>query len=113
MLIGVDYHPSFQQIAFLVEETGDCSERRLNHSDGEAERFYREEESACAWGMEATLWNRRCARRMVMCAVTRADPLRLPFATSRRECAQGRTTGEGVGKLSARSSGRRSRCWCG
>jgi hypothetical protein len=22
MMIGVDYHPSFQQIAFLVEETG-------------------------------------------------------------------------------------------
>jgi len=22
MIIGVDYHPSFQQIAFLVEETG-------------------------------------------------------------------------------------------
>jgi hypothetical protein len=27
MLIGVDYHPSFQQIAFFVEETGECSER--------------------------------------------------------------------------------------
>jgi len=23
MMIGVDYHPSFQQIAFLVEETGE------------------------------------------------------------------------------------------
>ena len=34
MLIGVDYHPSFQQIAFLVKETGEYSERRLNHSDG-------------------------------------------------------------------------------
>src|ERR1700734_3520336 len=41
MLIGVDYHPSFQQIAFLVEATGEYSERRLNHSDGEAEKFYR------------------------------------------------------------------------
>ena len=26
MLIGVDYHPSFQQIAFFVEETGECGE---------------------------------------------------------------------------------------
>jgi hypothetical protein len=34
MMIGVDYHPSFQQIAFLMEETGEYSERRLNHSDG-------------------------------------------------------------------------------
>src|SRR6202161_4430019 len=42
MLIGVDYHPSFQQIAFLVRETGECSERRLSHSDGEAAKFYRD-----------------------------------------------------------------------
>jgi len=42
MIIGVDYHPSFQTIAFLIEETGECGERELNHSDGEAERFYRE-----------------------------------------------------------------------
>jgi hypothetical protein len=36
-LIGVDYHPSFQTIAFLVEETGECGEQELNHSDGQAE----------------------------------------------------------------------------
>jgi hypothetical protein len=34
MIIGVDYHPSFQQIAFFVEETGECGEQELNHSDG-------------------------------------------------------------------------------
>jgi transposase len=42
VIIGVDYHPSFQQIAFLDQETGECGERRLNHSDGEAEAFYRD-----------------------------------------------------------------------
>ena len=42
MMIDVDYHPSFQQIAFLLEETGEYSERRLNHGDGEAEKFYRD-----------------------------------------------------------------------
>jgi hypothetical protein len=42
MLIGVDYHPSFQQIAFFAEETGECGERQLNHSEGEAEGFYRD-----------------------------------------------------------------------
>ena len=42
MIIGVDYHPSFQQIAFLIEETGELEERRLNHSEGEAEKFYRD-----------------------------------------------------------------------
>lgn len=42
MIIGVDYHPSFQQIAFMDQATGECGDRRLNHSDGEAEKFYRE-----------------------------------------------------------------------
>jgi|HubBroStandDraft_6_1064221.scaffolds.fasta_scaffold90091_1 hypothetical protein len=30
------------KIAFLMEQTGEWSERRLNHSDGEAKRFYRD-----------------------------------------------------------------------
>src|SRR6267378_2403314 len=42
IIIGVDYHPSFQQIAFVDQETGECGERQLHHSDGEAEKFYRE-----------------------------------------------------------------------
>jgi hypothetical protein len=33
MIIGIDYHPSFQTIAFLMEETGECGEQELNHSD--------------------------------------------------------------------------------
>ncbi len=41
-IIGVDYHPSVQQIAFVNTDTGERAERRLNHSDGEAEKFYRE-----------------------------------------------------------------------
>jgi transposase len=56
LIIGADYHPSFQQIAFLDQGTGECGERRLNHSDGEAEKLYRElssEASACAWGSVA------------------------------------------------------------
>jgi transposase len=61
MMIGVDYHPSFQQIAFLVEETGEYNERRLNHSDGEAEKFYRDLQlqGACVRvGMDATGYSR-------------------------------------------------------
>jgi transposase len=61
MLIGVDYHPSFQQIAFLVEETGECSERRLNHSDGDADKFYRDLQLRGVHvrvGMEATGYSR-------------------------------------------------------
>jgi transposase len=61
MLLGVDYHPSFQQIAFFVEETGECGERQLNHSEGEAERFYRELQQRgiqVRVGMEATGYSR-------------------------------------------------------
>jgi transposase len=39
-IIGVDYHSSVQQIAY-VDRAGETRERRLNHSDGEAEHFYR------------------------------------------------------------------------
>jgi transposase len=39
MIIGVDYHPSVQAIAFLIEETGECGEQELKHSDGQAEKF--------------------------------------------------------------------------
>jgi len=57
LMIGVDYHPSVQQIAFTDTETGECGERRLNHSDGEAEKFYRELKRrgvSVRVGMEAT-----------------------------------------------------------
>jgi transposase len=40
-IIGCDYHPSFQQIACVNQETGEYFERRLEHKGGEAERFYR------------------------------------------------------------------------
>jgi transposase len=39
-IIGCDYHPRFQQIAWANTETGEGGERRLEHP-GEAERFYR------------------------------------------------------------------------
>jgi len=61
MIIGVDYHPSFQQIAFLIEETGEYGERELDHGEGEAERFYRdlhERGIRVRVGMEATGFSR-------------------------------------------------------
>jgi transposase len=42
IIIGADYHPSVQQIAWIDTETGECGERRLLHNNGEAEQFYRE-----------------------------------------------------------------------
>src|SRR5215813_249086 len=41
IIIGADYHPGFQQIAFVDTETGDCGEQRLEHCEG-AQKFYRE-----------------------------------------------------------------------
>ena len=61
MIIGVDYHPSFQQIAFLIEETGECGDQRLNHDGGQAERFYRDLKQRgiiVRVGMEATGYSR-------------------------------------------------------
>jgi transposase len=40
IIIGVDYHPAFQQIALLNTETGEFQEKRLAHRE-EAEKFYR------------------------------------------------------------------------
>src|SRR5271168_5309939 len=42
IIIGVDYHPSDQYIALIDTETGEYGEQQLNHSDREAEKFYRE-----------------------------------------------------------------------
>ena len=61
IIIGVDFHPSFQQIAFMDQETGECGDRRLNHSDGEAERFYKELKErgvSVRVGLEATGYSR-------------------------------------------------------
>ena len=41
IIIGVDFHPEFQQIAWVDIETGELQERRLQHRE-EAESFYRE-----------------------------------------------------------------------
>ena len=41
IIIGVDFHPEFQQIAFVDTESGEWQEQRLHHPE-EAESFYRE-----------------------------------------------------------------------
>ena len=40
IIVGCDYHPSFQQIAFVDTETGELKEQRPAHREG-AEEFYR------------------------------------------------------------------------
>ncbi len=41
IIIGCDYHPGFQQIAFVDTDTGELNERKLGHRE-EAEQFYRQ-----------------------------------------------------------------------
>ena len=56
IIIGVDFHPEFQQIAMLNTTTGEVEEKRLAHP-GEAGKFYRALASAnetVRIGMEAS-----------------------------------------------------------
>src|SRR5450759_1008355 len=56
IIIGCDYHPSFQQIASVDTETGELQERRLQHRE-EAEKFYRDlaaQRMGVRVGMEAS-----------------------------------------------------------
>jgi transposase len=66
MIIGCDYHPGFQQIAFVDTETGEWNERRLEHRE-EAENFYRDLRAQAVRvrvGMEASGHARWFERRL-------------------------------------------------
>jgi transposase len=54
MLIGCDYHPSWQQICWLDTATGETGEKKLDHASGEAEKFYRGLSGVALLGMEST-----------------------------------------------------------
>src|SRR5438445_13008707 len=56
LIIGCDYHPGLQQIAWVDTETGECGERRLTHRE-EAEQFYqslKQRNAAVRVGMESS-----------------------------------------------------------
>jgi hypothetical protein len=54
MIIGCDFHPSWQQVAWVETETGECGERKLVHAAGEAKMFYQQLGAPALIGMEAT-----------------------------------------------------------
>lgn len=54
MIIGCDFHPSWEQVAWLETETGETNEQKLIHGNGEAERFYAGLASPALIGLEAT-----------------------------------------------------------
>jgi transposase len=53
-IIGCDFHSRFQQIAMLDHATGEVIERRLEHENGEAKKFYDTLPGPARVGMEAT-----------------------------------------------------------
>jgi transposase len=54
MIIGCDFHPSWQQIAWLDSETGETGEGKLVHASGDARQFYQQLVGPVLIGMEAT-----------------------------------------------------------
>ena len=40
-IVGCYFHPTWQQIAVFDSETGEITEHKLIHGNGEAEQFYR------------------------------------------------------------------------
>ena len=53
IIVGGDFHPSYQQIAFLDTESGEVEERSLTHAGTEAEQFYGKFARPALVGMEA------------------------------------------------------------
>ena len=54
MIIGCDFHPRYQQVAAMNQETGEIVERRLSHVTKEAQAFYESLPPGARIGMEAT-----------------------------------------------------------
>jgi len=49
ILIGCDYHPSWQQVCWVDTATGETKEKKLDHASGEAQRFYRQLPPPALW----------------------------------------------------------------
>jgi transposase len=58
IIIGCDLHSRMQQIAMLDTETGELMEKRLEHENGEAKRFYEGLKAPALVGIETTGYTR-------------------------------------------------------
>jgi transposase len=54
MIVGCDFHPSWEQVAWLESETGETGEAKLVHAAGEAQEFYGRLSRPALIGLEAT-----------------------------------------------------------
>ena len=87
MIIGCDFHPSTQTIAWKDTETGECGGGELKH-DGEAQAFYRRlQGQRVRVGMEATGHARWFERLLSECGIELwvADPAQVRAAATRKQ----------------------------
>lgn len=87
MIIGCDFHPRAQMIAWKDTETGECGRRELRH-DGEAQAFYRSlQGQVVRVGMEATGYARWFERLLAECGIELwvADPAQVRAAAPRKQ----------------------------
>jgi len=54
IIVGCDFHPAWQQVAWVDTKTGETGERKLEHSCGEARAFYASLPVPALIGVEAT-----------------------------------------------------------
>jgi hypothetical protein len=54
VLIGFDFHPSWQQVSWINRATGETGDQKLLHEPGAVEKFYRQFPAGARIGMEAT-----------------------------------------------------------
>ena len=54
IIVGCDFHPTWQQVVWVDTETGETAERKLEHSSGEARGFYAALVAPALIGVEAT-----------------------------------------------------------
>jgi len=54
LIVGCDYHPRWQQVAWLDTESGETGEQKLVNGDGEAEGWYRQLPVPSLIGLEST-----------------------------------------------------------
>ncbi len=54
VLIGCDFHPSWQQVSWLNRETGEAGDQKLGHEPGAVKKFYQQFPVGSRIGMEAT-----------------------------------------------------------
>ena len=54
VLIGSDFHPSWQRVSRMDREAGEADDHKLVHEPGAVDKFYRQFPAGSRIGLEAT-----------------------------------------------------------